>query len=357
LFAYIERLLNRCGKEGKVEIERKGNTALAAKKPPGKGQGPSKKTILETVLWLLIILGLLLIVLQGTGYVGFIAIQGKGALYGLAVIAAALAGAVLNSYLQTTKLREALRKLNQQQSRRKTITIPRTAEGEETDSARSEEQEEWREQVKFTAVIEERQRLARELHDAVSQQLFAISMTATAVGRTIEKDWERARRQVQLIEEMAAVAQSEMRALLLHLRPVHLDGKNLAQALERLVGELKVKVPMDIAVDVDSTILFHPSAEDHLFRIAQEALSNTLRHAKATKMAMKLERDGKKAKLSFTDNGVGFDLEEKKQASYGLLTMEERINELGGNIQVHTAPGEGTAIEMWLPLEDGKGGF
>lgn len=83
----------------------------------------------------------------------------------------------------------------------------------------------WAKKVKFTAVIEERQRLARELHDAVSQQLFAISMTATAVSRTIERDWERAKRQVQLIEEMAAVAQSEMRALLLHLRPVHLDGK------------------------------------------------------------------------------------------------------------------------------------
>jgi len=330
---------------------------VAAKKPPGKGQGPTKKNVLETVLWLLIILGLLLIVLQGTGYVEFFAIQGKGALYGLAVIAAALAGAVLNSYLQTSKLREALRKLNQQQSRRKSITIPHSPEGEGARPEETEEQEEWREQVKFTAVIEERQRLARELHDAVSQQLFAISMTATAVSRTIEKDWERARRQVQLIEEMAAVAQSEMRALLLHLRPVHLDGKNLAQALERLVGELKAKVPMDIAVDVDSTILFRPSAEDHLFRIAQEALSNALRHAKASKMVMRLERDGAKAKLSFADNGVGFDLEEKKQASYGLLTMEERIHELGGNIQIHTAPGEGTAIEMWLPLEDGKGGF
>ena len=306
------------------------------------------------MLWLLIILGLLVILMQSFGYLELFALQGKAAIYVLALIAAALAAAALNSYLQTTKLREALRKLNQQQSRRKSITLPKSAD-DESGYEDQEGQEEWREQVKFTAVIEERQRLARELHDAVSQQLFAISMTATAVSRTIEKDGERARRQVQLIEEMAAVAQSEMRALLLHLRPVHLDGKNLAQALELLVNELKVKVPMDIVVEVDSSIVFYPRAEDHLFRIAQEALSNTLRHAKATKMLIRLEREGNMARLSLTDNGVGFDMEEKKQASYGLLTMEERIHDLGGSIHVQSSPGEGTSIEMRLPLDDGKG--
>ena len=327
---------------------------MADKKFPIKGQEPNRKNSLEAVLWLLIILGLLVILMQSFGYLELFALQGKAAIYVLALIAAALAAAALNSYLQTTKLREALRKLNQQQSRRKSITLPKSAD-DESGYEDQEGQEEWREQVKFTAVIEERQRLARELHDAVSQQLFAISMTATAVSRTIEKDGERARRQVQLIEEMAAVAQSEMRALLLHLRPVHLDGKNLAQALELLVNELKVKVPMDIVVEVDSSIVFYPRAEDHLFRIAQEALSNTLRHAKATKMLIRLEREGNMARLSLTDNGVGFDLEEKKQASYGLLTMEERIHDLGGSIHVQSSPGEGTSIEMRLPLDDGKG--
>src|SRR5690606_19753371 len=85
-------------------------------------------------------------------------------------------------------------------------------------------------QARMSAVMEERQRLARELHDAVSQQLFAISMTATAVRRTLDQDFERARRQVELIEEMAAAAQSEMRALLLHLRPVQLAGKQIGRA-------------------------------------------------------------------------------------------------------------------------------
>src|SRR5690606_2066689 len=108
--------------------------------------------------------------------------------------------------------------------------------------------------ARFTAIIEERQRLARELHDAVSQQLFAISMTATALGRTMDKDFEKAKHQVALIEEMSSVAQSEMRALLLHLRPVHLEGKRLSTALQELVRELQEKVPLEITSDIDQDL-------------------------------------------------------------------------------------------------------
>ena len=144
--------------------------------------------------------------------------------------AAALAAAALNSYLQDDEAEGKLCGSSiSSRAAANPLLCPNPADDESGDEDQ-EGQEEWREQVRFTAVIEERQRLARELHDAVSQQLFAISMTATAVSRTMEKDWERAKRQVQLIEEMAAVAQSEMRALLLHLRPVHLDGKNLSSS-------------------------------------------------------------------------------------------------------------------------------
>jgi NarL family two-component system sensor histidine kinase LiaS len=204
--------------------------------------------------------------------------------------------------------------------------------------------------VRFTAVIEERQRLARELHDAVSQQLFAISMTATAVKRTLDKDFERAKRQVELIEEMASVAQSEMRALLLHLRPVHLEGKNLGQALHGLLEELRQKVPMLISFEMDPSILLLPQTEDHLFRIVQEALSNTLRHAKATRMDIGLKRYGHQMAMVLRDDGTGFDTEAKKQISYGLLTMEERVNELGGTMELISSPGKGTSIEIWVPV-------
>jgi len=204
--------------------------------------------------------------------------------------------------------------------------------------------------AKMSAVVEERQRLARELHDAVSQQLFAISMTATAVGRTLDQDFERARRQIELIEEMSSAAQSEMRALLLHLRPILLEGKRLSQAIPELVQEMKAKVPVDITLDMEEDLPLNKGMENHLFRIVQEALSNTLRHARATKMGIELHRRGETVRLGIRDNGIGFDPLDKKHASYGMMNMEERVNELGGSFHVVSAPGKGTRIEIRVPL-------
>ncbi len=210
------------------------------------------------------------------------------------------------------------------------------------------------EQARVSAIVEERQRLARELHDAVSQQLFAISMTATAVGRTFEKDLGRARRQVELIEEMASVAQSEMRALLLHLRPVYLEGKPLYQGLSELIREIQAKAPIEITLDMDAGLELVKGIENHLFRIVQEALSNTLRHAKADKMEIIVVRRSDALRMSLKDNGVGFELDEKKQSSYGLSLMQERVSEIGGAIRYITAPGKGTRIELTVPLVNGE---
>jgi two-component system, NarL family, sensor histidine kinase LiaS len=206
------------------------------------------------------------------------------------------------------------------------------------------------EKARVSAVVEERQRLARELHDAVSQQLFAISMTATAVGRTLDKDFEKAKRQIHLIEEMASVAQSEMRALLLHLRPVHLEGKRLSDGLVELLQELKQKVPIDISWDTDPDIRLPKGIEDHLFRIVQEALSNALRHSKANRLGLILQRVGDSIRLSIRDDGVGFNLDETKHTSYGIVSMKERVDEIGGSIQLITAPGKGTRIEIRIPI-------
>ena len=211
------------------------------------------------------------------------------------------------------------------------------------------------EKAKLSAVVEERQRLARDLHDAVSQQLFAISMTATAAMRTLDKDFDKAKRQISLIEEMASVAQSEMRALLLHLRPVHLEGKSLSAGLHELLQELRAKVPIEISADITPDIVLSRGVEDHLFRIVQEALSNTLRHSKATKMEVRLYKLGKIVILSIHDNGVGFDLQVTKHASYGLSTMQERVVEVGGTMNLLTAPGKGTRIDIRIPIIHEKG--
>ncbi len=206
------------------------------------------------------------------------------------------------------------------------------------------------EKARFSAVTEERQRLARELHDSVSQQLFAISMTATAVSRILDKDVEKVRRQISLIEEMSFVAQSEMRALLLHLRPVHLEGKGLTQGLKDLVQELNAKVPIEIGFEMDQHIQINKGIEDHLFRIVQEALSNALRHARAEKIEIKLHERNDTLRLLISDNGEGFDISVKKQSSYGLSLMKERVNEVGGTLQIISAIGSGTRIDVRIPL-------
>ena len=325
--------------------------------PDGPGrfrnQASRKRNAAETLLWLVVLLGLMVLVLQGTGYLKIFRLQEKTAAFVLTLIGLGLAVAALYSYLQGLKLKRTLMKLAEQQMKRRPVTLP-GADGDGGEGSGEDENPEERmrkEQLKFKAITEERQRLARELHDAVSQQLFAISMTATAVKRTLDKDFERAKRQVELIEEMASVAQSEMRALLLHLRPVHLDGKRLPQALEALVEELRQKVPnMVIMLDMEPQLAILPEAEDHLFRIVQEALSNTLRHAKASRMDIALRREQGQLHLSMRDDGVGFDMEGKKHTSYGLLTMEERVHEMGGTMTLRSAPGEGTAIEITVPV-------
>ncbi|SDG77103.1 sensor histidine kinase [Aneurinibacillus thermoaerophilus] len=207
------------------------------------------------------------------------------------------------------------------------------------------------EQVKQAAVTEERQRLARELHDAVSQQLFAISMTMAAVKRTLAQNPKRAVQQVELVEEMAAAAQAEMRALLLHLRPTQLEGKSLKEGIEGLLIELQAKHALSFSWQIEDLPSLPKGMEDHLFRILQEALSNTLRHAKAKKVEVKLTRIQNRLRLRVTDDGIGFSQgEEKKSSSYGMKLMEERVAEIGGVLVISSAPGHGTMIEVTIPF-------
>lgn len=204
--------------------------------------------------------------------------------------------------------------------------------------------------ARFSAVIEERQRLARDLHDAVSQQLFAIAMTATALARTMATAPEKSPRQVALIEEMAAAAQAEMRALLLHLRPIHLEGKSLRQGLLELLSDLNERVPMEIISEIEDCNSLSRGIEDHLFRIVQEAISNTLRHAQAKQLHVRLFGSDDLVRLSVRDDGIGFDMSESKQSSIGLHSMQERVNEIGGTMQLLSAPGKGTRIEIRIPV-------
>ncbi|MDH2867693.1 sensor histidine kinase [Bacillus cytotoxicus] len=215
----------------------------------------------------------------------------------------------------------------------------------------------WNEEMKQEAISQERHRLARELHDSVSQQLFAMSMMMSAINEQVDQFPETTKKQLKLVENMVVNAQSEMRALLLHLRPVQLEGKKLTEGIEELLTELSRKQHMKIEWFVES-IQLKKGVEDHLFRILQEALSNTLRHAKAKKIEVRLRQIDQYAILKIIDDGVGFEVGVgvNKAGSYGLQSMQERVHEIGGTLKVLSFPNKGAQIEVKVPIMIERGG-
>lgn len=214
-----------------------------------------------------------------------------------------------------------------------------------------EERAETQDQLIQERIIQERQRLARELHDSVSQQLFAASMLLSAL--TEGDDNENLQKPLLQVERIVQQAQLEMRALLLHLRPAALNNKSLAKGLEELLEELKEKVLFDIRYRLEEVSL-SKGAEDHLFRIAQETLSNTLRHAQATEVdVLFVERDGL-AIFRVQDNGIGFKVSDGKGGSYGLQNVNERAIEIGGTCKIVSVPSQGTIVEVQLPIGNGE---
>ncbi|MFC4023766.1 sensor histidine kinase [Oceanobacillus longus] len=198
-------------------------------------------------------------------------------------------------------------------------------------------------------VIQERNRLARELHDSVSQQLFAASMLMSAINENNPLEDATLKQQLTMVEKMIHQSQAEMRALLLHLRPVALKGKSLQEGVEELLLELTQKVPMEIETKVEAFSV-DKGVEDQLFRILQESISNTLRHAKATTLNILLIERDETIILRVADNGIGFDMKKEKTSSYGMQNMRERAYEVGGTFKIVSLPNEGTQLEVKVPV-------
>ncbi|WP_339995334.1 sensor histidine kinase [Priestia aryabhattai] len=198
-------------------------------------------------------------------------------------------------------------------------------------------------------VSQERNRLARELHDSVSQQLFAASMLMSAITESNLTLQDSEAKQLKMVEKMINQSQLEMRALLLHLRPAALKGKSLQAGMKELMNELAQKVPLELNWKIEGFEL-DKGIEDHLFRILQESVSNTLRHANATALGVLLIKRDFSIILRIVDNGVGFDVEKEKVGSYGLQNMYERAVEIGGILKIISLPDKGTKLEVKVPL-------
>lgn len=205
------------------------------------------------------------------------------------------------------------------------------------------------EKVIQSVVSEERNRLARELHDSVSQQLFAASMLMSTINEQRLQTDDIETRQLRLVEETIHQSQLEMRALFLHLRPVQLHGKALKEGMEDLLSELRQKVPMTINWKIEPLSL-EKGVEDQLFRILQESVSNTLRHAKAETLDVLLIRREGLAIMRISDDGIGFRQEHEKPGSYGLQNIHERAAQIGGQLRLVSVPGQGTSLEVKVPI-------
>ncbi|WP_394171750.1 histidine kinase [Guptibacillus hwajinpoensis] len=211
-------------------------------------------------------------------------------------------------------------------------------------------------QARGAAIIEERQRFARDLHDAVSQQLFALNMMSSAAIKVMDRDMETAKTQMVDVADLASKAQVEMRALLLHLRPVQLSDDSLGDGIEKLVEELQKKSGVDFHLLLDDLPELSKGIEDNLFRIVQESLGNALRHANASDIHITGKLKNNQLLLQIKDNGTGFTIEQDRKGAYGLGSMQERCDEIGSKLRIVSRIEEGTLVEVRVPLEGSKHG-
>lgn len=204
------------------------------------------------------------------------------------------------------------------------------------------------------AVLEERSRLARDLHDSISQQLFSMTLTAQAARAQLEKNPARSAVQLERLQETATVALAEMRALIHQLRPPGLSDQGLIAALQQHVSALGHREGLTVHLDVRGEERYARGFEQAIYRIAQEALNNIIKHAGACSVAILLELQPEQIMLRVSDDGRGFDLalvggRGDGGRHLGLTSMRERAAEIGGYLELRAQPDVGTDVVLIVP--------
>jgi signal transduction histidine kinase len=199
---------------------------------------------------------------------------------------------------------------------------------------------------------EERRRLARELHDSVSQALYGISLGAHAAQMALQRHPDQVSEPLNYVLSLAEVALAEMRALIFELRPESLETEGLVSALTKQTAALRARHQITIVTDQCDEPDLPLQVKQELYRIAQEAMHNTVKHAQASQIVLRLEETADGVLLEVCDNGIGFDTMGSFPGHLGLHSMRERVTNLGGNIEIESASGTGTRICVHLPDKD-----
>jgi signal transduction histidine kinase len=203
------------------------------------------------------------------------------------------------------------------------------------------------------AVLEERRRLAQELHDSVTQSLFSMSLLSQVVPELWEVDQPEARSALAQIRDLTRSALAEMRALLFELRPTALQDQDLVPAIRQHAAAFESRAGIQVIVDAETLPKMHRQVEQTLFRIVQEALSNVARHAHAHRVRLTMV-NGPPLRLIISDDGEGFDVNQVGLGHFGLVSMRERAVSIGARIEIQTSTGQGTSIIVEWPDSTNK---
>ena len=200
------------------------------------------------------------------------------------------------------------------------------------------------------ASAQERTKLAQELHDSVTQALFSMTLTTRSIELLVERDPAQALGRIAELRELEREALAEMRALIFELRPGNLEEDGLVQALRTHAAGVQGRSGLPIAVECDA-LEPRPSlvVETALYRIAQEALHNVVKHANAASVRLSLRRTHHGLRLSIDDDGGGFDLTDVPTGHLGLVGMRARATNIGAQITIRSELGAGTGIEVIVP--------
>jgi two-component system nitrate/nitrite sensor histidine kinase NarX len=196
------------------------------------------------------------------------------------------------------------------------------------------------------AALQERQRLAQNLHDAVNQSLFSAGLIADVLPRLWDRDQAEARRSLEDLRRLTRAAQAEMRALLAELRPSALTDTDLGELFHLLGNAVSGRINIPVTVKVAQDVILPAEVQVAFYRVCQEALNNVARHANASQIDIDLKDEGSVIELRVHDNGTGFDPEQILSGHYGLSMMRERAEAAGTSLIVTSKPGLGTELSM-----------